>query len=135
MSEHRVSLTEVKDKVGNAILLATTRNCRFVITRYGTEMGAIVGHRDLQRLKKLDDAEHKGEPAGPTAEQIEKERYEALMVSIFERVLLGEQVVPKTSEEWEIYFEVHDLKFKAQFDPEKRQLLEELTENAKARRA
>jgi hypothetical protein len=133
MTEHTVSLTELKPKIGNAILLATTRNCRFVVSRYGTPMGAVVGFKDLQRLKKLDEAE--GKPGSAEAQPTEKERYEALVVSIVDRVLLGEEVNPTTPEEWEIYGDIKGEMFKAQRFPESRELIDELTEAAKQRRA
>ena len=98
-------------------------------------MGAVVGHRDLQRLKKLDEAEGKVEPGGPSAEQIEKERQEALLSSILDPILLGEKVTPQTTEEWEMYFDVHQMMFKARVDKEEKHIVELLTEEARQRRA
>jgi hypothetical protein len=137
MSEHTVSIEELRKKIGNAVLLAATRNCRFVITRYGTAMGAVVGYRDLQRLKKLDEGNEQAgaEGAAAAAAQIEKERYEALVVSIADRMMLGEEVNPATPEEWEIFIEIGQAKARAKHDAEARQIIAELTEAAKARRA
>jgi hypothetical protein len=133
MSEHSVSIEELRKRLGNAILLATTRNCRFVVTRYGVPMGAVVGHKDLQRLKRLDEAEGKVEPGGPPAEQIEKERYDQLVESIFTAVLLGGSFTPRTEEESDIHDQAYRLKFRARFDPEQKQILDELTAALKLR--
>ena len=135
MSEHKVSIEELRKKVGNAILLATTRDCRFVVTRYGVEMGAVVGHRDLQRLKKLDEAQRRVEPGGPPAEVVEAQRAEALTISILDRILLGEEVTPQTTEEWEIYFDVQHMLFKARFDKQEKHVVDVLTGEARQRRA
>ena len=133
MNEHTVSLTELKAKVGNAILLAATRNCRFVVSRYGTPMGAVVGFRDLERLRKLEDSEPAS--AAPSPQQSERERHERLVVSIVDKILLGEEVRPTTPEEWEIYFDASSDISRSRFTAEGRELLAEVKEAALQRRA
>lgn len=132
MNEHTVSLLELRSKVGNAILLATTRNCRFVVTRYGTPMGAVVGFKELQKLRKLEEAERGGEKK---AEVDEEKRHDELVVSIVDRVVLGEEVKPATPEEWEIYLDIQSVKGRARRDPESQEFMAAAKEAAMERRA
>jgi hypothetical protein len=132
MNEHDVSLTELKAKIGNAVLLATTRDCRFVVTRYGTAMGAVIGHKDLQRLKRLDEAGKQSAPGAPSAGGTAKA--EDAETEFVDRILLGEEVQPATPAEWELYFDVRHSLYKARFDEETRRLVEEVTADAERRR-
>jgi len=67
MTEYTVPATEMRLFLGHAIMAATWGDSRFIITRHGKVIAAIVGIADLQYLRDRDGDVLKYPPPPPPA--------------------------------------------------------------------
>ncbi len=97
MIETHVTSTDAPDQFSHMLAEACYGDVRFLISRYGTMMGAVVGWADVQYLRERDrdvakqlDAEAGGKPE-PNPQEIYAEWKE--------RIRRGEMPQPKTGED------------------------------------
>ena len=99
--ESHVTSTDAPDLFSQLVAMAAFGGTRFVITRYGSEMAAVVGLMDLRYLRDRDNADLtallSGPPPeeGPPPEFAPDETHETLK----ERIRRGDYPVPRTEEQ------------------------------------
>jgi len=60
VSLRRISVSVVRERIGDVLSHVALRRERIVLTRHGREIGAIVPMEDLERLRALDTEEDEG---------------------------------------------------------------------------
>ncbi|TMA25946.1 MAG: hypothetical protein E6J78_15980 [Deltaproteobacteria bacterium] len=103
ITEFRVNLLEARETLGTIVMAAAYGNGRFVISRYGKTVAAVVGLAELEALRDLQDAEDAAPgsgdepplpPAPPDPIDELRKRYER-----------GEAIpLPRDKDEREAYF-------------------------------
>jgi prevent-host-death family protein len=56
-TEEGIALRSARNALGDLVIRAGVRDERIVITRNGKQAAALIGMRDLERLRALDEAE------------------------------------------------------------------------------
>lgn len=61
----RISVSAMRERIGDVVSHVAYRRERFVLTRHGREIGAIVPMQDLERLRALEAGEKDEGPLTP----------------------------------------------------------------------
>lgn len=61
----RITVSAVRERIGDVLTHVALRRERIVLTRHGREVGAIVPMEDVERLRALDAAEEDEGPLTP----------------------------------------------------------------------